>query len=148
LPGGVVLLGLALAAVLGLAAAMRPGTAPPSPSAQGPGIDWQPWSPAARRAAQAAGRPVFVDFTAAWCITCQVNKRVALDSAAVAARFDTLDVLALRADWTRYDPAITQALAGFGRSGVPLYVYYPPDAPAQLLPAVLTPGAVLEALAR
>lgn len=148
LPGGVVLLGLGLAAVLGLAAAMRPGPVSPSSPDPGAGIDWQPWSPAALRTAQAAGRPVFVDFTAAWCITCQVNKRVALDSADVAARFDTLNVLALRADWTRYDPVITQALAGFGRSGVPLYVYYPPGAPAQLLPAVLTPGAVLEALAR
>ena len=148
LPGGVVLLGLGLAAVLGLAAAMRPGPVSPSSPDPGAGIDWQPWSPAALRTAQAAGRPVFVDFTAAWCITCQVNKRVALDSADVAARFDTLNVLALRADWTRYDPVITRALAGFGRSGVPLYVYYPPGAPAQLLPAVLTPGAVLEALAR
>jgi thiol:disulfide interchange protein DsbD len=76
-----------------------------------------------------------------------VNKQVALDTAAVSTRFAELGVVALQADWTRYDPAITQALAGFGRSGVPLYVYYSPGAPPQLLPAVLTPGLVLEALA-
>ncbi len=151
LPGGVVVLGLGVAVVLGFAAAMRPaavaGIQPVDATATaGAGIDWQPWSPAAVDALRATGRPVFVDFTAAWCISCQVNKQVALDTAAVSARFAELGVVALQADWTRYDPAITQALAGFGRSGVPLYVYYPPGAPPQLLPAVLTPGVVLEAL--
>lgn len=151
LPGGVVVIGLGVAAVLGFAAAMRPAVVAPSASgastAAGAGIDWQPWSPAAVDALRANGRPVFVDFTAAWCISCQVNKQVALDTAAVAARFAELGVVTLQADWTRYDPAITQALAGFGRSGVPLYVYYPPGAPPQLLPTVLTPGLVLETLA-
>jgi thiol:disulfide interchange protein DsbD len=89
---------------------------------------------------------VFVDFTAAWCISCQVNKQVALDTDAVARRFAELGVAALEADWTRYDPAITQALAGFGRSGVPLTVYYPPHGEPRLLPAVLTPALVLDAL--
>ena len=89
---------------------------------------------------------MFVDFTAAWCISCQVNKQVALDTDAVARRFAELGITALEADWTRYDPAITQALAGFGRSGVPLYVYYPPRGGPRLLPTVLTPAAVLEAV--
>ena len=151
LPGGVVVIGLGMAALLGFAAAMRPAVVAPSASGAsataGAGIDWQPWSSAAVDALRATGRPVFVDFTAAWCISCQVNKQVALDTAAVSARFAELGVVALQADWTRYDPAITQALAGFGRSGVPLYVYYPPGAPPRLLPAVLTPGLVLESLA-
>lgn len=151
LPGAVVLVGLGVAAVLGFAAAMRPAAmaATPARDATATGlIDWQPWSAQRVDELRAEGRPVFVDFTAAWCISCQVNKQVALDTDAVARRFADLGVAALEADWTRYDPAITQALAGFGRSGVPLYVYYPPGGAPRLLPAVLTPALVLEAVAR
>lgn len=151
LPGAVVLVGLGVAAVLGFAAAMRPAAraaAPARDTAATAAIDWQPWSAGRVAELRAAGRPVFVDFTAAWCISCQVNKQVALDTDAVARRFAALRITALEADWTRYDPAITQALAGFGRSGVPLYVYYPPGGAPRLLPAVLTPAAVLEAVAR
>ncbi|WP_448505457.1 protein-disulfide reductase DsbD family protein [Immundisolibacter sp.] len=146
LPGAVVVIGLGFAVVLGFGAAMRPAAQAAASASPAAGIDWQPWSSAAVDAQRAAGRPVFVDFTAAWCISCQVNKRVALDTPVVSAHFARLGVVPLKADWTRYDPAITQALAGFGRSGVPLYVYYPPGAPPQLLPTVLTPGAVLKAL--
>ena len=148
LPGAVVLAGLGIAAVLGFAAAMRPveSAAPVRAASPAAGIDWQPWSAPRVTELRAAGRPVFVDFTAAWCISCQVNKQVALDTPAVARRFAELGVVALQADWTRYDPAITEALAGFGRSGVPLYVYYPPGGEAKLLPAVLTPATVLAAL--
>lgn len=151
LPGAVVLVGLGVAAVLGFAAAMRPAALAATP-ARGTDatarIDWQPWSAQRVNELRAEGRPVFVDFTAAWCISCQVNKQVALDTDAVSRRFAELRVAALEADWTRYDPAITQALAGFGRSGVPLYVYYPPGGAPRLLPAVLTPALVLEAVAR
>lgn len=147
LPGAVVLLGLALAALLGFAAAMRPAMSPIKPLPRSAGIVWQGWSPATVREARASGRAVFVDFTAAWCITCQVNKRVALEDSAVVARFAALDVLPLEADWTRYDPAITQALTELGRSGVPVYVYYPPGKSPRLLPTVLTPAQVLAALA-
>jgi thiol:disulfide interchange protein DsbD len=148
LPGAVVLAGLGIAAVLGFAAAMRPveSAAPVRAASPAAGIDWQPWSAPRVTELRAAGRPVFVDFTAAWCISCQVNKQVALDTPAVARRFAELGVVALEADWTRYDPAITEALAGFGRSGVPLYVYYPPGGEPKLLPAVLTPATVLQAL--
>jgi thiol:disulfide interchange protein DsbD len=136
--------------VRGFAAALRPAAVAEKQATLSPataaGIDWQPWSPAAVDALRATGRPVFVDFTAAWCISCQVNKQVALDTPAVARRFAELGVVALQADWTRYDPAITEALAGFGRSGVPLYVYYPPGGEPKLLPAVLTPATVLAAL--
>ncbi len=91
---------------------------------------------------------MFVDFTAAWCISCQVNERVALETARVRSAFHGYDVALLKADWTRRDPEITRALAEFGRVGVPLYVLYPPDPAAEprVLPELLTPTIVLEAL--
>ena len=86
---------------------------------------WEPWS--AERLDQLRGRgtPVFVDFTARWCLTCQVNERVALDNAAVRSRFAEAGIATLRADWTDANEAIARALALFGRASVPLYVYYP-----------------------
>ena len=98
-------------------------TAESAPAAAAtPGARWQAWT--AQRPAQevAAGRPVFVDFTAAWCITCQYNKKTTLSDPAVLDDFAQRGVVLLRADWTRRDPAITQALADLGRSGVPVYV--------------------------
>jgi len=97
-------------------------------------------------AAREAGRPVFVNMTAAWCITCLVNERVALSRPAVVAAFAARDLLYLKGDWTNRDARITDYLAGFGRSGVPLYVYYPPGAEPQVLPQVLTESIVLDAL--
>ena len=110
---------------------------------------WQPWSAQAVQQALAAGHPVFVDFTASWCLSCQVNERVALSKPDVMRAFASKNVLLLKADWTRQDPAITQALAALGRSGVPVYALYTPgeDTP-RLLPQVLTPGIVMDALAR
>ncbi|MEO1075776.1 MAG: thioredoxin family protein, partial [Bacteroidota bacterium] len=92
------------------------------------------------------GRAAFVDFTATWCITCQVNKQVALRTQTVADAFDAHGVTPLTADWTNRDPVIAAELARFGRSSVPLYVLYPPDGEPVLLPEVLTPGVVLDAL--
>jgi thiol:disulfide interchange protein DsbD len=83
--------------------------------------------------ARAEGRPVFVDFTAAWCVTCQFNKRTTLADPGVLADFDAQKVLLLRADWTRRDAAITQELSRLGRSGVPVYVLYGPGAAHPLL---------------
>ncbi len=97
----------------------------------------------------AAGQPVFVDFTASWCLSCQVNERVALDRPEVMQAFAAANVALFRADWTREDPAITQALTALGRSGVPVYALYAPgQAESQLLPQVLTPGIVMDALAK
>jgi len=111
---------------------------------------WEPWSAARVASARDSGRVVFVDYTAAWCLSCQVNERVALQTDAVERAFAQRNVLLLRADWTSRDAEITAALAAFGRSGVPLYALYPADQskPAALLPAVLTSGIVISALER
>lgn len=109
---------------------------------------WETWSPAVVTEARQAGRVILVDFTAAWCLSCQVNERIALHTDAVEKVFTDAGALLLRADWTSRDPEITKALAEFGRSGVPLYVVYARDpavAPV-ILPAVLTPGIVIDAI--
>jgi len=115
-----------------------------SPAAAG---DWAPFTPARVADLTAAGRAVFIDFTAAWCVTCQVNKRLALNTDAVRADFAKRNVALVRADWTRRDPAITQALTALGRSGVPVYVLYRPGKAPLLLPEVLQQQTVLDALA-
>jgi thiol:disulfide interchange protein len=109
--------------------------------------DWQPYAPARVAELAAAGQPVFVDFTAAWCVTCQVNKRLVLNAADVRAAFARKRVALLRADWTRRDPEITRALAALGRTGVPVYVLYRPGKGPVLLPEVLLQQTVLDALA-
>jgi thiol:disulfide interchange protein/DsbC/DsbD-like thiol-disulfide interchange protein len=110
---------------------------------------WEPWSPERLAAYQAQGRPVFVDFTASWCLTCQVNERAVLSQAGVQHAFADHNVALLRADWTRHDEAITRALTALGRSGVPAYALYAPgNATPQLLPEVLTPGIVTDAVAK
>jgi thiol:disulfide interchange protein len=147
---------LLAAVALGVAAPRELALAPaqfvsPQPSSENlpPRSGWQPWSADAVQKSLASGRPVFVDFTASWCLSCQVNERVALDRPDVQQAFAHANVALLRADWTREDPAITQALAGLGRSGVPVYALYTPgQSDPELLPQVLTPGIVTSALAR
>jgi thiol:disulfide interchange protein len=110
---------------------------------------WQPWSEAAVSRSLAAGQPVFVDFTASWCLSCQVNERVALSKPEVMQAFQARNVVLMKADWTRHDEAITQALAALGRSGVPAYALYAPgQSEPQMLPEVLTPGIVTDALGK
>jgi thiol:disulfide interchange protein/DsbC/DsbD-like thiol-disulfide interchange protein len=126
-----------------------PDTAPGTAVARAGELPWQPWSPEKVSELTAQGRPVFVDFTAAWCVTCQVNKRVALHNEAVIQAFALRDMAALKADWTRQDPRITEALAALGRNAVPVYaIYAPGSATPRLLPEVLTPSLVLDEIAR
>ncbi len=113
------------------------------------GLRWSPWSDAAVKTALDAGQPVFVDFTAAWCVSCQVNKQLVLHSDQVERGFSESRVLRLRADWTKRDPAITAAMDRLGRNGVPIYaLYIPGAAEPKLLPEILTTGIVLDALAQ
>ncbi len=107
---------------------------------------WRAWSPEAVAAARASGKTVFEDFTAAWCLSCQVNERTALSDSAVVAALSRPDVAAFRGDWTGRDERISAVLAGYGREGVPLYVVHPRGGEAVLLPELLTPGLVLDAL--
>jgi thiol:disulfide interchange protein/DsbC/DsbD-like thiol-disulfide interchange protein len=97
---------------------------------------------------RAEGRPVFVDMTAAWCVTCLVNERIALSSDAVKQAFAGHKVAYLKGDWTHADPAISQFLREHGRDGVPLYVFYPPKGKPVVLPQILTESAVLDQIDR
>jgi thiol:disulfide interchange protein len=108
---------------------------------------WEPWSQDALSKYQAQGRPVLVDFTASWCLSCQVNERVAFSHPAVKQALQAANVALLKADWTRHDETITQALAALDRSGVPAYALYAPgQSEPQMLPEVLTPGIVIDAV--
>ena len=142
-----VVTGALVAAAVGISLAAMRGAMPESLSAAG---GWQPWSEAAVARARSAGRPVFVDFTAAWCLTCKVNEAVALDTRDVNRALKAKKVALFKADWTNPDPEIERALASFGRNGVPLYVLYPADpaVPPKLLPQILTPGLLLTELER
>ncbi len=143
-----------VAALIVVAGAIALGVAAPRELAAGPmrsaavaQDQWEPWTPDAVSKYQAEGRPVFVDFTASWCLSCQVNERVALDRPEVQQAFANANVALLRADWTRRDPEITKALAALGRDAVPAYVLYTPgDSTPHLLPEVLTPGIVVNAI--
>jgi thiol:disulfide interchange protein len=121
-------------------------TAPTEVSASAVDSGWQNWSEPALQAHLAAGRPVFVDFTAAWCVTCQYNKKTTLADAPLLAEFQSRQVVLMRADWTRRDPAITQALTALGRSGVPVYVLYAPKRSPVVLSELPSVKEVMTAL--
>jgi thiol:disulfide interchange protein DsbD len=123
---------------------------PPKPEVGGvvAAINWEKFDPTRLQQLREAGTPVFVDFTATWCLTCQVNKRVALNVGDVQAKFHEKGVVLMEADWTNQDTVISQALHEFGRNSVPVYLLYgkDKDAPPQILPEILTPDIVLQAL--
>ena len=102
-------------------------------------MDPVPFSNAALAEARASGRPVFVWFTADWCVTCKVNESVAIEREATRAAFEAAGVVTVRGDWTRRDPAIAAFLAQQGAAGIPLYLWYEPGGEAEQLPQVLTP---------
>jgi thiol:disulfide interchange protein/DsbC/DsbD-like thiol-disulfide interchange protein len=140
--------GLVAAVVVGapvFTAAVAGDAPPPKPLAavEGPWVDY---APERVRELTDAGRTVFVDFTAAWCVTCQVNKRLVLNTDAVQQAFTQNNVALLRADWTRRDATIGRALSALGRSGVPVYVVYRPGREPLVLPEVLQKQTVIDAL--
>jgi len=114
------------------------------------GIDWQRWSAEAVAKACSEGRPVIADFTADWCLTCQVNKKTSIEIPSVRAKLKSMNAVALLGDYTRFPDNITAELNRFNRAGVPLVLIYPKDAtaPPIVLPEILTPGIVLDALDR
>ncbi|MCO6415898.1 thioredoxin family protein [Siccirubricoccus sp. KC 17139] len=140
--------GRVLAVLAGLGAlALLPGLAAAPPPAVAAEAGEEPWSAARVAALQAEGRPVLVNLTAAWCITCQVNERLVLRTAPVQAALSARNAAYLKGDWTNGDAAITALLREHGREGVPLYLVYPPGGGVpELLPQVLTQGMVLRAL--
>jgi thiol:disulfide interchange protein DsbD len=137
---------IALAAVG--AGAFEPPPAASASAAPAPGrLVSTPYSPQRLAALRAARTPVLVNFTAAWCVTCQVNERVAFASPDVAAAMKRVGAVYLVADWTNRDPVIARALAEEGRIGVPLYLYYAPGAARpEVLPQLLTAAVIAGAL--
>jgi thiol:disulfide interchange protein DsbD len=143
--------GAALAAALAaltVLSGIAAETSVPAGQAAEPGVER--FSAERLAALRREGRPVFVNMTAAWCVSCLVNERVALSQPAVRQAFATRGVVYLKGDWTRQDAEITRFLRGYGRDGVPLYVLYPPgpNASPKMLPQILTETAVLSALER
>jgi thiol:disulfide interchange protein len=114
------------------------------------GENYEVYTDARLAALRAEGKPVFVNMTAAWCITCLVNERIALSSEAVTGGLEEKGVVYLKGDWTNNDPAITAVLKQYDTSGVPLYLMFPadPSKPAEVLPQILTENIILEALNR
>jgi thiol:disulfide interchange protein DsbD len=143
--GAATLAGMAAVAIL-VVTAIMPTQAPQTNVAE---AGAESFSPARLETLRAAGKPVFVNMTAAWCVTCLVNERVALGTKAVRDAFAASNVTYLKGDWTREDPAISAFLRSQGRDGVPLYVFYPADHGApEILPQILTQQMVLSRLSR
>jgi thiol:disulfide interchange protein len=128
--------------------AVRKLGAMPTSASTASNSQWESFTPALVDKYRAQGKPVFVDFTASWCLSCQVNERVILNRADVQEKLRNGGFALVRADWTNADESITQTLNTLGRSGVPTYAIYPgsPQEPPQVLPEVLTPGIVLDAI--
>ena len=120
-----------------------------SPSQKATSSDrWQAYSPELVASLRAEGRPVFINLTADWCLTCLANERIALHTQAVEQTFDTLNVATIKGDWTNTDPKITELLQEYGRSGVPLYLWFPANSKgkAMILPQLLTQDLLIKTL--
>lgn len=147
--GGIVALSAALVVALPVALVLLPPSAPTAtPNSRAQLLDATPFSQARLQALRAEKRPVFLYFTADWCITCKVNERGAMSNEAVAAHFRSAAIVTLVGDWTRGDAEIGRFLASHGRAGVPLYLYYAPNGQVQILPQILTPADLLALGAR
>lgn len=134
---------LATLAVTGLALALLPRPMAPQEQVESL-LKPAEFSQTALANARATGRPVFVWFTADWCVTCKVNEQVAIERETTREAFERAGVVALRADWTQRDEAIASFLAEQGVAGIPLYLWYEPGGDAEQLPQVLTPGLLVE----
>lgn len=112
------------------------------------GIAWQDYSSELLDKHLSSDKPIFLDFTAAWCLSCQVNDRVVFNHPKVVQRFKQLGIIPVKADWTNHDAAITQAINGYGKNSIPLYVFYGKDkrVPPLILPELITPNLVLSAI--
>jgi thiol:disulfide interchange protein len=140
---------VSLALLLMLGWNLGPAVTRQAPLAQQPGdARWQAWEPGKVEQIVAGGQPVFVDFTAAWCVTCQYNKQTTLSDPELMADMSARKVVLLRADWTRRDPAITAALQQLGRNGVPVYVLYQAGRAPQVMSEILSVKDVRAALAQ
>ena len=134
----------ALLAALALGLALLPEPETPVGEAGASLLDPVAFSDAALAEARGSGRPVFVWFTADWCVTCKVNERVAIERETTRAAFEQAGVIAMRADWTRRDEEISRMLTRQGAAGVPLYLWYAPGEEAEQLPQVLTPDLLVQ----
>jgi thiol:disulfide interchange protein len=142
-----IITGLICALLAVRSSAVVPIAAEGTMSSENSGIVWQSYSPELFEQLKQGERPVFLDFTAAWCLSCQVNDRVALSDQRVIKGFRDYGIVAVKADWTNNDPAITAALASYGRNSIPLYVLYPGKGKEPVfLPEIITPGIVLDFL--
>jgi thiol:disulfide interchange protein len=137
-----------IAAALAVAATASPAGAGAERGPARGALGYEPFSAARLASLTSEHQPAFVNLTAAWCITCLINERAALDSAAVRRAFSEHRVVALKGDWTRQDPEITGFLQKFGRSGVPLYLIYDRSGTPTVLPQILTEATVLSAIGR
>jgi thiol:disulfide interchange protein len=145
-----VLLLIIAVALPGVAASQLRASATTNHEEAGDNFAWQPFSPQKLTVYRAQGKPIFVDFSATWCLSCQVNERIILDRSEVEEAFRNHGVVMMRADWTNHDDSITEALRQLGRSGVPTYALYSggADTGPTVLPEVLTQGIVFDALNR
>ena len=135
-----------VAAVLAWPAGEAAQATTSAPAGKSGGASWQPWDPAAVAKLNAEGKPVFVDFTAAWCVSCQANKRLVLTRTEIEQAFAAKNVTLMRADWTNRDERITQALTAMGRSGVPVYVLHAPGREPVVFSEILNADALRAAV--